>query len=69
MLGRHLPARARKLQQAVLVDSVFQTVRQRQLTQGLQPLQVGEYVFGLGRPWRLAEPGEDATLGACADRQ
>jgi hypothetical protein len=54
VLGRHLSAFAGELQQAVLVDGVFQPVRQRQVADGLQPLQVGQHMLGLGRAGRLA---------------
>jgi len=54
VLGGHLAAFAGQLQEAVLVDGVFQAARQREVADGLQPLQVGEQMFGIGRSRRLA---------------
>jgi hypothetical protein len=54
VLGRHLSAFAGELEQAVLVNGVFQATRQRQVADGLQPFQVGQHMLGLRRAGRLA---------------
>lgn len=69
VLGGHRPAFAGEFQQSVLVDGLFQPVRQPEFTQRLQPLQVGQHLLGLGRPRRLAQPDQLAALGAFPDRQ
>ena len=65
VLGGHLAAFAGQLQKAVLVDGVSQAARQREVADGLQPLQVGEQMFRIGRSRRLAQPekaGDEVSL-------
>lgn len=69
MLRRHLSALAGELQQTVLVDGVFKTVRQPKFADGFHALQVGQHMLGLRWAGRLTQPDEAAALGAFADPQ
>ena len=69
VLGSHLSAFSGQLQQAILVDAMFQPVRQPEFPDGLQPLQVYQHMLGLGWAGCLTQPDETAAFGAFADRQ
>lgn len=47
MLRHHLPALAGKLQQAILVNSVFRPISQSQFSKDFQALPVGQHMLGL----------------------
>jgi len=66
MLRGHLSAFAGEFQEAVVVDGLFQFVRNQQFAKYLHPLQMGQNMLGLGGTGRLAQPCQNAVLGTIA---